>query len=125
MKFIDIDHVVITTSDVTACLHFYVGVLGMEMERENGRYAVRFGDHKFNIHKRSSDIQPVAAHPTIGSLDLCLVVDEPIVEAQREIELRGYPVELGPVQKQGARGPMQSIYLHDPDGNLVEISSYA
>lgn len=124
MKIEGIDHLVITTQDIEKCLHFYVDMLGMELDRTNGRYAVRFGNQKFNIHTRKAEFLPAAQHPTYGSLDLCLVLGCSIQEAVREIEDKGYPIELGPVARHGARGEMQSLYLRDPDGNLVELCSY-
>lgn len=123
MKFKNIDHLVITTSDLKACLHFYVDVLGMELDESGGRYAVKFGDSKFNIHTRKAEFLPAAENPTYGSLDLCLEVEN-LDEAEREIREAGYPIELGPVVRHGARGEMQSIYLRDPDGNLVELCCY-
>lgn len=124
MKLRTIDHIVITTQDLGACLHFYVDVLGMELDRANGRYAVRFADHKLNIHTRKAEFLPAAKVPTYGSLDLCLIVDGSIEDARHEIDDKGYPIELGPVTRHGARGTTQSLYLRDPDGNLVELASY-
>ncbi len=124
MKFRNIDHLVITTQNLEECLHFYVDVLGMDLDQRNDRYAVRFGNQKFNIHTRKAEFLPAAKYPTSGSLDLCLIIDEDVSDAKREIEEKGYPVELGPVIRHGALGQMQSIYLRDPDGNLVELSSY-
>lgn len=124
MPIRDIDHIVITTGDRQACLHFYVDVLGMELDRTGGRYAVRFGSHKFNIHTRPAEFLPAAQRPTPGSLDLCLVVEGPIDAVRHEIEERGWPIELGPVERHGACGAMRSLYLRDPDGNLVELCCY-
>lgn len=123
MKFKTIDHLVITTADLKACLHFYVDVLGMELDESGGRYAVNFGKSKFNIHTRRAEFLPAAENPTYGSLDLCLEVEN-LDEAIGEIRKAGYPIELGPVVRHGARGEMQSIYLRDPDGNLVELCCY-
>lgn len=124
MTFKNIDHIVITTQDLQACLHFYVDVLGMELDQTNGRYAVRFGTQKFNIHTKKAEFLPAAKFPTYGSLDLCLIVDDSIQKVKAEIEAAGYPIELGPVTRHGALGEMQSIYIRDPDGNLIELSSY-
>ena len=121
MKFKNIDHIVITTQNLEACLHFYADILGMD----RGRYAVRFGQQKFNIHTRKAEFLPAAEHPTYGSLDLCLILDGSLDEAKQEIEEKGYLVELGPVARHGARGEMRSIYLRDPDRNLVELAEYS
>lgn len=124
VKFKHIDHIVITTQNLDACLHFYVDILGMGLDQGNGRYAVRFGNQKFNIHTKKAEFLPAAAHPTYGSLDLCLILDGSLDKAKEEIEREGYPIELGPVTRHGARGEMRSIYLRDPDGNLVELAEY-
>lgn len=124
MKFKYIDHIVITTQNLDACLHFYVDILGMKLDQGNGRYAVRFGHQKFNIHTRKAEFLPAAEHPTYGSLDLCLILDGSLDKAKEEIERKGYPIEFGPVTRHGARGEMRSIYLRDPDGNLVELAEY-
>lgn len=123
MKFKNIDHLVITTADLHACLHFYVDMLGMELDERRGRYAVKFGDSKFNIHTQKAEFLPAAENPTYGSLDLCLEVEN-LDEAIGEIRAAGYPIELGPVVRHGAHGEMQSVYLRDPDGNLVELCWY-
>lgn len=124
MNLQSIDHVVITTDNLEKCLHFYVDILGMELDTSNGRYAVRFGNHKFNIHARAGEFLPAAKNPTPGSLDLCLVVGGPLKGARAEVLRKGYPVETDILARHGARGEMHSFYLRDPDGNLVEISSY-
>lgn len=124
MKIKNLDHLVITTQNLEDCLHFYVDILGMTLDNSNGRYALRFGDEKFNIHTRKAEFLPAAKYPTPGSLDLCLVIDEDPAQAKAEIEQKGYPAELGPVTRHGALGEMQSLYLRDPDGNLVELCHY-
>lgn len=124
MKIKNLDHLVITTKNIDACLHFYVDILGMKCDKSNGRYAVYFGDHnnqKFNIHTRKAEFLPAAANPTYGSLDLCLAVEENIYSVKQELEDKGCPIEEGPVIRHGAMGEMTSIYLRDPDGNLVEL----
>ncbi|WP_164726551.1 VOC family protein [Veillonella ratti] len=124
MKIKAIDHLVITTADLDKCLAFYVGILGMELDESNNRYTLRFGESKFNIYTRKAEFLPAAQNPAYGSLDLCLRVDESIDEIVKEIEAKGYPIEEGPVIRHGALGTMQSVYLRDYDGNLIEISSY-
>ena len=119
-----LDHLVITTQDLEKCLHFYVDVLGMALDDANGRYAVRFGDEKFNIHRKKAEFLPAAQNVTYGSQDLCLIVQGPIEAVKAELEAKGWPIELGVVARTGALGPMDSVYVRDPDGNLVELSVY-
>lgn len=124
MKIKDIDHIVITTSDLQKCFDFYTRILGMKKVYENGRYSLLFGNHRFNIHTRKAEFLPAALHPEYGSLDLCLTVEEDMQAIIQEIQRKSYPIEFGPVERHGALGTMQSIYLRDPDGNLIELSSY-
>ena len=124
MKIDHLDHLVITTANLEACLHFYVDILGMELDDRNGRYAVKFGDQKINIHRRKAEFLPAARNVTYGSQDICLIAKGNIEDIRAEIEAKGYPIELGIVRRTGACGPIDSIYLRDADENLVEISVY-
>ena len=124
MHFLRIDHIVITTSDLQRCLDFYVGLLGLEHIQVNGRHSLALGQQKINIHTRPGEFLPSAVRATPGSQDICLVADCPAEEILLAIEAKGYPVLEGIVQRQGALGKINSVYLHDPDGNLVEIASY-
>lgn len=124
MKIDRFDHIVVTTQDLEKCLHFYVDILDMELDNRNDRFAVRFGRNKINIHRKKAEFLPAAQNVTYGSQDICLIADGDIQEIKAEIEQKGYPIELGIVQRTGAMGPIDSIYLRDPDGNLVEISVY-
>lgn len=124
MKVARFDHIVITTQDLEKCLHFYVDVLNMELDNRNDRYAVKFGEQKINIHRKKAEFLPAAQNVTYGSQDICLIAEGNIEEIKAEIEAKGYPIELGIVGRTGAMGPIDSIYLRDPDGNLVEISVY-
>ena len=124
MKINRFDHIVVTTQDLEKCLHFYVDILDMELDNRNDRYAVRFGRNKINIHRKKAEFLPAAQNVTYGSQDICLIAEGDINEIKAEIEAKGYPIELGIVQRTGAMGPIDSIYLRDPDGNLVEISVY-
>lgn len=119
-----LDHFVLTTARLDECLHFYADVLGMRVSHENGRYALFFGRQKINIHTRPAEFLPAAACPQSGALDLCFVVDGPIEEARRMLRARGIVPETEIVKRRGALGDMRSIYLRDPDGNLVELCSY-
>lgn len=124
MKIKGLDHLVITTQDLGKCLAFYGEILDMEIRQREGRYALFFGSQKINIHRKKAEFLPAAAHVTYGSQDLCLIAEGSILEIYEEIKRKGYPVGVPPCRRNGALGPMQSIYLRDPDGNLVEISSY-
>ncbi|WP_151075842.1 VOC family protein [Flintibacter sp. KGMB00164] len=124
MKINHLDHLVITTQDLEKCLHFYVDILDMELDDRNGRYAVKFGQQKFNIHRKKAEFLPAAQNVTYGSQDVCLIAEGDIEKIKSEIEAKGWPIELGVVKRTGACGPIDSVYLRDPDGNLVEISVY-
>jgi catechol 2,3-dioxygenase-like lactoylglutathione lyase family enzyme len=121
-----IDHVVLTTGDLDKCLDFYTRVLGMRVERYGqGRIALRFGDHKFNVHPPGFDAGIKARVPTPGSLDLCFLADRPLDEVIARLKQAGVPIEEGPVNRTGARFTIRSVYVRDPDGNLIEVSEKA
>ena len=124
MKVERFDHIVVTTDNLEKCLHFYVEILEMELDHNNDRYAVKFGNQKINIHRKKAEFLPAAKNVTYGSQDICLIAEGNIEDIKAEIEEKGYPIELGIVDRTGACGPIKSIYLRDPDGNLVEISVY-
>lgn len=117
-----LDHLVLTVADPEASVAFYER-LGMRREEfGEGRIALRFGDQKINLHQAGRPIQPHARRPTPGSADVCLLVEGTLDDAERELERAGVVFELGPVERTGATGPIRSLYLRDPDGNLVELS---
>lgn len=126
MAFLGIDHVVMTVKSIKISLHFYCEVLGMEeLTFGNNRKAFLCGKQKVNLHELGSEFEPKALHPQPGSMDICFLTDTPLDEF---IEiLNGYKVEIieGPIERVGAKGKMLSIYVRDPDKNLVEISNYA
>jgi catechol 2,3-dioxygenase-like lactoylglutathione lyase family enzyme len=124
MKIDHLDHLVITTADLEKCLHFYVEILGMELDSSSGRYAVKFGNQKINIHRKKAEFLPAARNVTYGSQDICLIAEGDIGDIKAELEDKGSPIELGIVPRTGACGPIDSIYLRDADENLVEISVY-
>src|SRR6266850_361305 len=118
-----IDHVVLTTRDLHKCLDFYTRVLGMRIEHYGKeRIALRFGDHKFNVHPPGFDAGIKALTPTPGSLDLCFLADRPLDEVIARLEQEKIAIEEGPVNRTGARFTIRSVYVRDPDGNLVEFS---
>lgn len=123
MKIKSIDHIVIPVSNIETSVRFYTEVLGMELDDSNHRYAVKFGSQKINLHVGKAEFLPAAQHPTFGSTDICFLTEGDIREIKKEIEARGVSVEVGIVQRNGAQGPMNSIYFRDPDGNLIEIST--
>jgi catechol 2,3-dioxygenase-like lactoylglutathione lyase family enzyme len=120
-----IDHLVLTVADVDRTVSFYARVLGMEpVTFGAGRRALRFGHHKLNLHQAGRELEPKARQPTPGSADLCLITTTPLDRVLDHLRAHGVPVEEGPVARTGATGPITSVYLRDPDGNLVEVSTY-
>jgi catechol 2,3-dioxygenase-like lactoylglutathione lyase family enzyme len=119
------DHVVLTVASIDATVDFYTRVLGMTaVTFGDGRTALRFGDSKINLHQAGHEFEPKARHPAPGSMDLCLIVDDPIEDALAQLAAAGVAVEEGPVARTGATGEIVSCYLRDPDGNLIELSNY-
>lgn len=128
MFIASIDHVVLTVADMDRTIEFYTRVLGMRLEIfGQGRKALRFGDQKFNLQdgKSKTDIVAVAKVPTPGSVDLCLLASVPLDEVIAQFKKQNVPIETGPVARTGARFPIRSVYIRDPDGNLLEISERA
>ena len=120
-----LDHIVITAWDVERTLEFYERVLGMTpVTFAGGRRALAFGRQKINLHQAGREYEPKALKPVPGAIDLCFIATTPLAEVIEHVKACGVAIVEGPVPKTGALGPMQSIYLRDPDGNLVEISNY-
>jgi catechol 2,3-dioxygenase-like lactoylglutathione lyase family enzyme len=120
-----LDHLVLTTTRLDDCIDFYTRVLGMRLETFGaGRKALRFGSQKINLHEAGREFEPKAARPTPGGLDLCFVADRPLDEVIARLGAAGAAVIEGPVQRTGATGPIRSVYLRDPDQNLIEIAEY-
>jgi catechol 2,3-dioxygenase-like lactoylglutathione lyase family enzyme len=118
-----VDHIVLTTRDLERCLDFYTRVLGMKLERYGeGRIALKFGPHKFNVHPPGVNASLKARTPTPGSLDLCFLADRPLEEVVARLVECEIPIEEGPSVRAGARFPIRSVYVRDPDENLIEIS---
>ena len=119
------DHAAVTVYDIAASCEFYVRVLGGRVENFGGhRVAVHLGDQKLNLHDAATGADLVAAVPTIGALDLCLRTATPMSAVEAHLADCGVEVELGPVERAGANGPLLSVYIRDPDGNLIEVSNY-
>ena len=118
-----LDHLVLTTTDEAACVRFYVDGLGMTLERfGDGRQAFRFGHQKINLHVKGHEFEPKAHLPVPGALDLCFIADVPLDEVMARLAARGLAVIEGPVMRTGAVSKIRSVYLRDPDLNLIEIS---
>jgi catechol 2,3-dioxygenase-like lactoylglutathione lyase family enzyme len=120
-----IDHFVLTVRDLAVTAAFYERVLGMRLVAfGNGRKALAFGRQKINLHEAGREFEPKARAPMPGSGDFCLITERPLDEIARHLAACGVAIEEGPVAKTGAIGPIRSLYIRDPDGNLVEISNY-
>jgi catechol 2,3-dioxygenase-like lactoylglutathione lyase family enzyme len=121
-----LDHLVLTTRDRERCIDFYTRVLGMALETFGaGRVAFKYGGQKINLHEYGKEFLPKAAQPTPGSLDLCFIASIPLDDVIARLERLGVPIEEGPVARTGANWPIRSVYLRDPDQNLIEISERA
>ncbi|MCD8516510.1 MAG: VOC family protein [Burkholderiaceae bacterium] len=125
-----LDHLVLTTRNEEACIDFYTRVLGMRLETFSSgtptveRKAFRFGDQKINLHVKGKEFEPKAQFPTPGSADLCFIADRPLIEVIEILQRENWPIIEGPVARTGATGSIRSVYLRDPDNNLIEISEY-
>ena len=121
-----IDHVVLTTRDLAACLHFYVEILGMKFEKfrtpTETRMALKFGNQKINVHEWGREFTPRAHVAAPGTLDLCFIASEPLEEVIASLKDAKIEILEGPVMKTGAVSKLRSVYVRDPDLNLVEIS---
>ena len=123
-----IDHIVLTVADIDTTLAFYQGVLGMgaqEFRPADGsiRWALKFGNQKINLHQRGAEFDPKARDARVGSADICFLSDVSLDTWQQHLKTCDVTIEEGPVTRTGATGPLRSIYLRDPDGNLIEISN--
>ena len=120
-----IDHLVLTVRDVAATSDFYARVLGMTpVTFGGGRRALAFGRHKINLHQAGAEVLPHATRPVPGSADLCLITETPLAAVVEHLEACVVVVEEGPAPRTGATGAITSVYFRDPDGNLIEVSSY-
>ncbi|EBV3754152.1 VOC family protein [Salmonella enterica subsp. enterica serovar Bareilly] len=120
-----IDHLVLTVSDISTTIRFYEEVLGFSaVTFKQNRKALIFGAQKINLHQQEMEFEPKASRPTPGSADLCFITSTLINDVVSEILQAGIPIVEGPVERTGATGEIMSIYIRDPDGNLIEISQY-
>ena len=121
-----LDHIVLTTAHTEQCIDFYTRVLGMKFERfGEGRMALKFGEQKINLHEEGREFEPKATVALPGTLDVCFIASVPLKEVIARLAAWNVPIIEGPVMKTGAQGPIRSVYVRDPDGNLVEISERA
>ena len=119
-----LDHLVLTVASLDATTAWYRDVLGMRVETfGEGRTALVFGGEKINLHEAGETFEPKALRPTPGSADLCFVTSTPIETVIVHLAVRDVAIEVGPVQRTGASGPILSVYVRDPDQNLIEISN--
>jgi catechol 2,3-dioxygenase-like lactoylglutathione lyase family enzyme len=118
-----LDHFVLTVANIDATIDFYTEVLGMEVVTFDKRKALAFGIQRINLHQRGHEFDPKAAHPTPGSADLCFITTTPLSDVIEYLTSQRIHVEQGPVDRPGAIGNLKSIYLRDPDRNLIEISN--
>ncbi|BCP53192.1 virulence protein [Kaistia sp. 32K] len=119
-----LDHLVLTVASIERTCDFYARALGMTVETfAEDRVALRFGRQKINLHKVGHEFEPKARFAVAGSADLCFLASTPLEDVEAHLERAGVDVELGPVLRTGAMGAILSIYLRDPDGNLIEISN--
>jgi catechol 2,3-dioxygenase-like lactoylglutathione lyase family enzyme len=125
MQIERLDHLVLTVADIDRTCAFYTRVLGMEVVKfGDGRTALKFGRQKINLHAADNIPSLVSDKPTPGSADLCLIAATPLAEVTAHLENCGVPIVAGPGPRAGAIGTIQSVYVRDPDRNLVEISNY-
>lgn len=125
MQIDHLDHLVLTVVDVEATCKFYALACGMKVETFGaGRKALRFGNQKINLHQLGKEFEPKASRPTSGSADFCLVTTVPLESVVRHLQGHHIAIEEGIVDRTGATGPVRSIYIRDPDKNLIEISNY-
>lgn len=124
MRVVGLDHLVLTVRSIAATVAFYERVLAMTAETfGEGRTALRFGPHKINLHQVDRTFEPKAEHPTMGSADLCFLVDT-LDGVEAHLASCGVPVLVARSTRTGARGPITSVYIRDPDQNLIELSVY-
>jgi catechol 2,3-dioxygenase-like lactoylglutathione lyase family enzyme len=120
-----LDHLVLTVANIGATIDFYAKALGMQpVTFGNGRHALAFGTSKINLHEAGKEFEPKALRPTPGSADLCFVTESPLSAVMERLSGLGITIEEGPVARTGATGPIDSLYVRDPDANLIEISNY-
>ena len=119
-----LDHLVLTCEDVPGTATFYQRVLGFTPVEKSGRWVLQFGEQKIALHQKGREAEPHALRPTAGSGDLCFLTEAPLEQWLEHLLIEGVVIVEGPVRRSGALGPLQSVYLRDPDGNLIEVARY-
>ena len=126
IKISHIDHLVLTVVDISATVDFYEKILGMRaIHFGAGRIALEFGNQKINLHQLGSEFEPKAQNIQAGSADLCFITTTELSNAMQHVKDHGITIIEGPVKRTGAQGSIISFYFRDPDGNLIEISTYS
>ncbi|GMK40444.1 virulence protein [Paenibacillus sp. CCS19] len=121
----NLDHLVLTVESIEKTIRFYTTVLGMKEETfGNGRKALLFGNQKINLHEAGNEFEPKARSPLPGSADLCFITELSMEDVIKRLRNEGIIIEEGPVNRTGALGPIVSVYVRDPDDNLIELSQY-
>lgn len=125
MKIKNIDHIVLTVADIQATVDFYCTILGMQKEIfGQGRVALKFGNQKINLHQKGQEFEPKANSATCGSADICFITETNLMEVIQELNNKKIEIIEGIVERTGANGKIHSIYMRDPDKNLIELSNY-
>ena len=120
-----LDHLVLTVRDIERAACFYETILGMTRQTfADGRVSLHFGRQKINLHPHPTDVDIVADIPAPGTADLCFIVGQPLEAVSAYLAVQGVTVLLGPIVRTGAEGPITSVYIRDPDHNLIELSVY-
>lgn len=124
MKIQEIDHFVIVTENLEACLHFYQDILHMHHGMNGQQHYLAFGRQKINIHTFPGEFEPSAKYAGYGTNDFCLITTDDLEKVKNVFQEAGVAIAQDICEKVGARGPMHSLYVYDPDGNLIEIAKY-
>ncbi|ELY56845.1 putative biphenyl-2,3-diol 1,2-dioxygenase protein [Natronococcus amylolyticus DSM 10524] len=128
MNLTGIDHFVLTVEDLERTCAFYEAlgaeVVAFDDGRTGERRALQFGEQKINLHPVDTDVEHVAAAPTPGAGDFCLLTETPIAEVEERLHEQNIEIVEGPVERTGTVGRLESVYVRDPDENLVEIGRY-
>ncbi len=124
MKIKNLDHLVLTVKNIQTSIDFYTNILGMQaVQFANNRYALTFGNQKINLHQQHDEFEPKAKHPKSGSADLCFIIEGDLNDVITHLHKHTIAIELGPIERTGALTRIMSIYIRDPDENLLELSS--